>query len=92
MTSSSYDTFEAVQNRLDEIVKAVSDESVPLDEALALYEEAVSLGLRGSDLLEENIEAFDAQRDDAGTDSDAAASAVDADEAEAPQTPAGESR
>lgn len=92
MTSSSYDTFEAVQNRLDEIVKAVSDESVPLDEALALYEEAVSLGLRGSDLLEENIEAFDARCDDAETGSNAAASAVDADEAEVPQTPADESR
>ena len=62
MASKDYDTFEAVQSRLDEIVEAVGDESLPLDDALALYEEAVNLGLRGSDLLEENIEAFDAQQ------------------------------
>ena len=51
MASKDYDTFEAVQSRLDEIVEAVGDESLPLDDALALYEEAVNLGLRGSDLL-----------------------------------------
>ena len=62
VASKDYDTFEAVQSRLDEIVEAVGDESLPLDDALALYEEAVNLGLRGSDLLEENIEAFDAQQ------------------------------
>ena len=51
--------FEAVQARLDEIVQAVSDEGIPLDEALDLYEEAVSLGLRASDLLEEGIQVAD---------------------------------
>lgn len=66
MASNDYDTFEAVQRRLDEIVEAVRDDNLPLDDALALYEEAVSLGLRGSDLLEENIEAFDAQQAAAG--------------------------
>lgn len=48
--------FETVQARLDEIVKAVADEDIPLDDALDLYEEAVSLGMRASDLLEEGIE------------------------------------
>ena len=57
MPSQAYDTFEDVKSRLDQIVDAVSDDSLPLDEALALYEEAVGLGLRASDLLEENIEA-----------------------------------
>ena len=57
MGSGSYDTFEAVKSRLDEIVDAVNDDALPLDDALALYEEAVALGLRASDLLEENIEA-----------------------------------
>lgn len=56
MPNSSYDTFDDLKVRLDEIVGAVQDESLPLDKALALYEEAVSLGLRASDLLEENIE------------------------------------
>lgn len=57
MPNEGYQTFEDVKSRLDQIVDAVSDESLPLDEALALYEEAVGLGLRASDLLEENIEA-----------------------------------
>ena len=48
--------FEAVQTRLDEIAKIVADEDTPLDEALDLYEEAVSLGMRASDLLEEGID------------------------------------
>lgn len=92
MASNSYDTFEAVQNRLDEIVDAVGDESLPLDEALALYEEAVNLGLRGSDLLEENIEAFDAQQAAAASDVDesvadtAAVEGADADDDAAAST------
>ncbi len=57
MASNNYDSFEDVKARLDEIVEAVSDDSLPLDDALALYEEAVSLGLRASDLLEQNIDA-----------------------------------
>ena len=57
MALDSYDTFEAVKGRLDEIVDAVNDDKLPLDDALALYEEAVALGLRASDMLEENIEA-----------------------------------
>ncbi len=50
------DSFESLKSRLDEIVEAVSDDSLPLDEALTLYEEAVGLGLRASDLLEEGID------------------------------------
>lgn len=75
VASNDYDTFEAVQNRLDEIVEAVGDESLSLDDALALYEEAVNLGLRGSDLLEENIEAFDAQQAAEGVEGEAASDA-----------------
>lgn len=61
MTSKTYDTFEELNTRLKEIVEAVGDESLPLDDALALYEEAVTLGLRASDLLEENIQTHEAQ-------------------------------
>ena len=52
MALDSYDTFEAVKGRLDEIVDAVSSDDLSLDDALALYEEAVGLGLRASDLIE----------------------------------------
>ena len=48
-------SFEEIQNRLQEIVDAVSDDTLPLDDALSLYEEAVQLGLRASTLLEEGI-------------------------------------
>ncbi len=46
-----------VGHRLDEIVDAVSAEDVTLDEALALYEEAVKLGLSACDLSERDVEA-----------------------------------
>lgn len=56
MALESYESFDAVKARLDEIVDAVGLDDMPLDDALALYEEAVALGLRASDLLETDIE------------------------------------
>ncbi len=53
MTSTSYDTFDTMKARLDEIADEVNADGISLDDALALYEEAVALGLRASDLLEE---------------------------------------
>ena len=70
MSFESYDTFEAVKTRLDEIVEAVSDDELSLDDALVLYEEAVGLGLRASDLLEEHIEADREAVDELGDESD----------------------
>ena len=61
MAHESYESFDQVKARLDEIVDAVGSSEMPLDEALSLYEEAVGLGLRASELLEENIEARDAE-------------------------------
>ena len=54
----SYDdarSFEDIKTRLDEIVSLVSDDSLPLDEALDLYEEAVGIGLQASRIMEEGI-------------------------------------
>lgn len=62
MTYESYESFESVKERLAEIVDAVSDDDLPLDQALSLYEEAVGLGLRASDLLEEGIDARKAEQ------------------------------
>ncbi|MEG0418303.1 MAG: exodeoxyribonuclease VII small subunit [Gordonibacter sp.] len=56
MALESYETFDAVKTRLDEIVDAVGSDELPLDDALSLYEEAVALGLRASNLLETDIE------------------------------------
>ncbi len=56
MTDEKSYSFEEVKERLDEILDSVNDENIGLDEALALYEEAVGLGLRASDLLEEGVE------------------------------------
>ena len=55
MALESYGSFEELKSRLDEIVEAVNDKDLPLDQALSLYEEAVGLGLRASDLLEQGI-------------------------------------
>ncbi|MDO4183338.1 MAG: exodeoxyribonuclease VII small subunit [Coriobacteriia bacterium] len=51
--------FTQVKQRLDAIVKQVSDDALPLDDALALYEEAVQLGMRASQLIEQQtVEAM----------------------------------
>lgn len=75
-------SFEEVKARLDEIVEAVSDEELPLDDALKLYEEAVQLGLAASSLLEENIDRSNAQfEEDSAEDAAEESSEAVADEA-----------
>jgi len=71
MGNDSAQSYASVKERLDEIVAAVNDESISLDEALGLYEEAVQLGLAVSNLLEEDI-----------TDAEASAVAEEAADAE----------
>ena len=61
----SYDdarSFEDIKTRLDEIVSLVSDDSLPLDEALDLYEEAVGIGLQASRIMEEGIAEKEAEQ------------------------------
>lgn len=45
----------AVNDRLKQIADSVSDDSLSLDEALSLYEEAVGLGMKASELIESDI-------------------------------------
>ncbi|MEG2850150.1 MAG: exodeoxyribonuclease VII small subunit [Raoultibacter sp.] len=52
-SSVSSESFKAVKARLEEIVVAVNDESTSLDDALTLYEEAVNLSMKASNVLEE---------------------------------------
>ena len=56
MSDSNAASYDQVCDRLDEIVEAVSAPGISLDEALALYEEAVKLGLSACDLSEEGAE------------------------------------
>lgn len=63
-------TVEALKVRLDEIVEQVNDDALPLDQALDLYEEAVSLGLQVSHLLEQDIANKNAELDNGSTDRD----------------------
>lgn len=53
-------SFDAVKERLERIAEEVAQEDIPLDEALALYEEAVSLGLSACDLSEADLARVDA--------------------------------
>lgn len=62
--SSGASDLKAVKSRLDEIVQAVNDDAISLDDALALYEEAVELGVRASEIVESAL-AADAPADDA---------------------------
>lgn len=56
MSDSNAASYDQVRDRLGEIVEAVSAPGISLDEALALYEEAVKLGLSACDLSEEGAE------------------------------------
>ena len=56
MPDSNAASYDQVRDRLDEIVEAVNAPGISLDEALALYEEAVKLGLSACDLSEEGAE------------------------------------
>lgn len=76
--SEPYSTFEELRARLDQIVDEVSAEGVTLDEALALYEEAVKLGLSACDLSEQDVEqALSQKAAEEGAGEGAAVSAVD---------------
>ena len=88
MAGESYASFDQVKARLDEIVDAVGSSEMPLDEALSLYEEAVGLGLRASELLEENIEARDAEDEADATGREAGAGAAGETEAAGPDAEA----
>ncbi len=61
--SSEATLFGELKARLDEIVELVSDDSLPLEEALKYYEEAVGLGLEASNILEQGINANTAEHD-----------------------------
>ena len=80
MADRDPETFAEVKTRLDEIVEAVSDDNLSLDDALSLYEEAVSLGLRASDLLEADIDAESASEEADDSIQNSKADAEDAEE------------
>ncbi len=61
-------SFEDIKLRLDQIVAAVSDEELPLEEALSLYEEAVGIGLAASRIVEEGIAAKNDAEQEASLD------------------------
>lgn len=54
----------AVKARLDEIVEAVDDDDLALDDALAYYEEAVKLGMKASEMIEADIIGKDQAEDE----------------------------
>lgn len=57
-------SFNDLKTRLDEIVSLVSNDDLPLDEALDLYEEAVGIGMQASRIMEEGISEREAQQQD----------------------------
>lgn len=90
MASETNITFENVKERLDEIVDAVNDESISLDDALDLYEEAVKLGMQASTLLEEGLAQQDAEAEaDGGSIDEANAVSVSGTEQSAVSEDAG---
>lgn len=66
MESNDSQSYESIKKRLDDIVEAVGDENIPMDDALKLYEEAVRLGLQASRIMEEGIAQNNAKAADEG--------------------------
>ena len=52
MTQQNAQTFSEIRSRLDEIAAQVKSDDLPLDAALDLYDEAVKLGMKATELLE----------------------------------------
>lgn len=52
MNQQNAQTFAEIRDRLDEIVRQVRDDDMPLDSALDLYDEAVKLGMKATEMLE----------------------------------------
>ena len=82
----SHDSVDEIKARLKAILAQVEDPNLPMDEILALYEEAVKLDSKVGEVVEGNISEEDAR---AAFDADAAAAA--ASEAVAPAEPSPES-
>ena len=68
--------YSSLKERLDQIVDAVSDEGISLDDALSLYEEAVKLGSAASALIEKDISAKTAEELEAALAAEDAEAAV----------------
>ncbi len=73
-------SFDEAKARLDEIADAVEDPAISLDDALALYEEAVKIGLHACEVSEQDVLAAD---EEPQADADADADAADAPQEEA---------
>lgn len=73
-------SFGTVTDRLSEIAEVMEDESLPLDDALDLLEEAVALGMQASSLLETDMNERDAAEEAAEEAADAALDADTEDE------------
>lgn len=64
-------SFDEAKARLDEIADAVEDSAISLDDALALYEEAVKIGLHACEVSEQDVLAVDEDpQSDEGVDAD----------------------
>lgn len=53
-------SFDQSKSRLEEIATLVKDESISLDDALALYEEAVTLGMQACEVSEQDLQLNEA--------------------------------
>lgn len=75
-------SFGTVTDRLSEIAEIMEDETMPLDDALDLLEEAVALGMQASSLLESDMNERDAEEiSEEGGDEIAEEAELDAEDA-----------
>lgn len=82
--------FNTVKARLDEIADEVARDDISLDDALALYEEAVQLGLRACDISELNIELAEESETDSESEHEATTNSAVSTEGEVPTESVGD--
>ena len=63
MDAKAGQTFSDIRERLEEIAAQVKGDDVSLDAALDLYDEAVKLGIRGTELLESLDEPLESEEE-----------------------------
>lgn len=64
MDENTEQSFAGIRDRLEEIAAQVRADDLPLDSALDLYDEAVKLGMKATEMLE----SIDADEQDGGSE------------------------
>ena len=58
MAEVNTENFDDIKGRLQQIKQEVAAEDISLDDSLKLYEEAVNLGMKATEVVDSNVNEF----------------------------------